>query len=231
MWAYVAAYKSPHDDPDAQARRMHVDYPIVADRVLGLGELPTLRLQRALARRGPDGAEWRALDRVLVWAHWTWFMVPHGSLVYILVRHPQRFPRAAVMTYAVFDIGASVYWLAPTAPPLVRGLGCRARRRRPQIGSAIVEGRGRAGGAADDGRVRGVLLARRLGAALQCVRRQSPGCDALAALRHIRDGRAPARRGGTGRGRARLLLRGDARIRACVPRASTTWWTCSPGRR
>jgi membrane-associated phospholipid phosphatase len=37
--------------------------------------------------------------------------------VYILVRHPQRFPRAAVMTYAVFDIGASVYWLAPTAPP------------------------------------------------------------------------------------------------------------------
>ena len=44
-------------------------------------------------------------------------MVPHGSLAYILVRHPERFPRAAVMTYAVFDLGASVYWLAPTAPP------------------------------------------------------------------------------------------------------------------
>jgi membrane-associated phospholipid phosphatase len=117
MWAYLAAYKSPHDDPAAQERRVHVDYPIAVDRVLGLGELPTLRLQRALARRGPDGVEWRALDRVLVWAHWTWFMVPHGSLAYILVRHPQRFPRAALMTYAVFDIGASVYWLAPTAPP------------------------------------------------------------------------------------------------------------------
>jgi len=117
MWAYLAAYKSPHDDPDAQERRTHIHYPIAVDRVLGLGELPTLRLQRALARRGPDGAEWRALDRVLVWAHWTWFMVPHGSLAYILVRHPQRFPRAALMTYAVFDIGASVYWLAPTAPP------------------------------------------------------------------------------------------------------------------
>ena len=37
-----------------------------------------VRLQRALARVGPDGAEWRALDRVLVWAHWVWFMVPHG---------------------------------------------------------------------------------------------------------------------------------------------------------
>ena len=54
---------------------------------------------------------------MLVWAHWAWFMVPHGSLAYILVRHPERFPRAAVMTYAVFDVGASVYWLAPTAPP------------------------------------------------------------------------------------------------------------------
>jgi hypothetical protein len=117
MWAYLAAYKSPHDDPDAQERRTRYHYPIVADRVLGLGELPTLRLQRALARRGPDGPEWHALDRVLVWAHWTWFMVPHGALVYILLRHPRRFPRAAAMTYAVFDTGAMFYWLLPTAPP------------------------------------------------------------------------------------------------------------------
>ncbi len=117
MWAYVAAYKSPHDDPDAQETRTHFVYPIVADRVLGLGELPTVRLQRALARQGPHGAEWRTLDRVLVWAHWAWFMVPHGTVLYMLVARPARFPRAAVMTYAVFDIGASFYWLAPTAPP------------------------------------------------------------------------------------------------------------------
>jgi membrane-associated phospholipid phosphatase len=119
MWAYLAAYKTPHDDQEAQARRVHIDYPIDIDRVLGLGELPTLRLQRALARvDGASGApRWRTLDRVLVWAHWAWFMVPHGTLLYILVRRPERFERAAVMTYAVFDIGASVYWLAPTAPP------------------------------------------------------------------------------------------------------------------
>lgn len=117
MWAYLAAYKSPHDDPDAQARRVRVHYPIAADRALGLGELPTVRLQRALARHGERGAEWRALDRVLVWAHWSWFLVPHGAIAYILVRHPARFDRAAVLTYAVFDIGASVYWLLPTAPP------------------------------------------------------------------------------------------------------------------
>jgi len=138
MWAYLAAYKTPHDDEAAQAQRVHVDYPIDIDRALGLGELPTLRLQRALARIDPAGGapEWRALDRVLVWAHWAWFMVPHGSLAYILVCHRRRFPRAAVMTYAVFDLGATVYWLAPTAPPWYAALVAGSRvadqgHRRP----------------------------------------------------------------------------------------------------
>lgn len=112
MWAYLAAYKSPHDDEATQERRVLVDYPIAVDRVLGLGELPTVRLQRRLAR-----GQWRLGDRVLVWAHWLWFMVPHGSLVYIMLRHRSRFERSAVLTYAVFDIGAMVYWILPTAPP------------------------------------------------------------------------------------------------------------------
>jgi hypothetical protein len=117
MWAYVAAYKSPNDDEQAQAQRVRIDYPIDVDRVLGFGELPTVRLQRALARPGGNGGQWRTLDKVLVWAHWSWFMVPHGSLAYILARHPARFSRAALMTYAVFDVGAMVYWVLPTAPP------------------------------------------------------------------------------------------------------------------
>jgi hypothetical protein len=112
MWAYLAAYKTPHDDPDAQQGRVLIDYPIAVDRALGLGELPTVRLQRAFAKE-----RWRLGDRVLVWAHWLWFAVPHGSLLYILLRHRSRFERSAVMTYAVFDLGAIVYWLAPTAPP------------------------------------------------------------------------------------------------------------------
>jgi len=140
MWAYVAAYKAPHDDPDAQERRVHVDYPIVADRVLGLGELPTWRLQQTLARWGEQGAEWRALDRVLVWAHWSWFIVPHGSLAYILVRHPTRFARAAVMTYAVFDIGASFYWLVPTAPPwYAASVAAQRPERSPEVRRLMVE--------------------------------------------------------------------------------------------
>ncbi len=117
MWAYLAAYKTPHDDEAAQRARVKVSYPIRADRVIGLGELPSTRLQRALARNGPDGPEWRALDRVLVWAHWSWFAVPHGTLLYLMWRAPERFPRAAVLTYAVFDVGASFYWFVPTAPP------------------------------------------------------------------------------------------------------------------
>jgi hypothetical protein len=112
MWAYLAAYKAPHDDESAQEQRVLVDYPIAVDRVLGLGQLPTVRLQRRLAR-----GQWRLGDRVLVWAHWLWFLVPHGTLVYIMLRHRSRFDRSAVMTYAVFDIGAMVYWILPTAPP------------------------------------------------------------------------------------------------------------------
>jgi membrane-associated phospholipid phosphatase len=113
MWAYVYAYKTPHDDPAAQAARAHVDYPLAVDRVLGLGETPTLRLQRALGRP----AEIRPFDKPLVWTHWMWFMVPHGALLYLLLRRPQQFERGAVMMYAAFDLGAIVYHLAPTAPP------------------------------------------------------------------------------------------------------------------
>lgn len=117
MWAYIAAYKAPHDDEDGQRARVHVDYPIAMDRLIGLGELPTVRLQRLLSKPG----RWRTIDRVLVWAHWVWFAVPHTALAYVLWRRRERFPRAAAMTYAVFDLGACVYWVLPTAPPWYAG--------------------------------------------------------------------------------------------------------------
>ena len=136
MWAYLAAYEAPHDDHERQTARTHIDYPIAVDRVLGLGQLPTERLQRRLARLGPDGPEWRTRDRVLVWAHWLWFLVPHTALTFIFLRRPlERFPRAAVLTYAVFDIGACFYWLLPTAPPWYA-----AQLGRPVAGSPGVDG-------------------------------------------------------------------------------------------
>jgi membrane-associated phospholipid phosphatase len=151
MWAYLAAYKSPHDDPDAQEQKTHFRYPIAADRVIGLGELPTVRLQRALARVGPDGPQWRDLDRVLVWAHWVWFMVPHGTVAYTLWRRPERFPRAAALTYSVFDIGAMIYWVLPTAPPWYAAEGAYELDGVPTVSRAP----GRAGAAGGNGSAAG----------------------------------------------------------------------------
>ena len=113
MWAYLAAYKMPHDDPDKLAARALVDYPIAVDRVLGLGVPPTLRLQRAFSTPGTVNR----FERVLVWCHWMWFGVPHASVAYVLWRDPDRFPGAAARMYGVFNAGAVFYWAIPTAPP------------------------------------------------------------------------------------------------------------------
>ena len=113
MFAYLTHYELPADDVESLRGRLHVRYPIRADRVLGLGRLPTVRLQRALGRPG------RVLpqDIALACVHWAWYFVPHGTVVYILVRHRDHFPRSACLTAAVFDLGLIVYWAVPTAPP------------------------------------------------------------------------------------------------------------------
>jgi membrane-associated phospholipid phosphatase len=113
MWAYLAAYELPHDDPERQAQRVRIDYPIDADKLLGFGVPPTVRLQRGLSTPGAINR----VERVLVWCHWIWFAVPHASVLYVLARRPERFPAAAARMYAVFDIGATFYWTIPTAPP------------------------------------------------------------------------------------------------------------------
>jgi membrane-associated phospholipid phosphatase len=113
MWAYLAAYELPHDDPEALEARVRIDYPIAVDRVLGLGEVPTVRLQQGFSRPGSINR----FERVLVWCHWVWFAVPHASVGYLVLRRPDRFPAAVVQMYAVFDLGALFYWAIPTAPP------------------------------------------------------------------------------------------------------------------
>ena len=52
-----------------------------------------VRLQRALGREDEVGPPRLALSAV----HWSWFLVPHGTLAYILLRHRDRFPRSAVL--------------------------------------------------------------------------------------------------------------------------------------
>jgi membrane-associated phospholipid phosphatase len=117
MWTYFAHFDMPDDDPEKFLERVRVRYPITLDRVIGLGQTPTVRLQRALARDREPGPLEFALSAV----HWSWFLVPHGTLAYMLVRHREHFPRSAVLMAACFDLGCVVYWLVPTAPPWYAG--------------------------------------------------------------------------------------------------------------
>jgi membrane-associated phospholipid phosphatase len=127
MWAYFAHFDMPDDDPDALMRRLRVDYTIRADRAIGLGTTPTVRLQRAIGREGRIGP----LEYGLSAVHWSWFLVPHGTLAYLLLHHREYYPRSAVLMAACFDLGCVVYWLVPTAPPWwAGGQGRMPRVRR-----------------------------------------------------------------------------------------------------
>ena len=113
MWVYFAHFDMPDDDPAVLLRRVRVHYPIRVDRALGLGTPPTIRLQRAFGRPGAV----RPHDLALSCVHWSWFAAPHGTLLYILLRHPELYPRSATLIAACFDLGCVVYWAVPTAPP------------------------------------------------------------------------------------------------------------------
>jgi len=113
MWGFTMAHELPYDDPEALRRRLLVRYPIVADRVIGLGELPNVRAQRAFSRPGRV----TALDRVLSVVHWAWFMEPHLALLIVQARDPARFARAARQMAVTYDLGCAIYFAVPTAPP------------------------------------------------------------------------------------------------------------------
>jgi membrane-associated phospholipid phosphatase len=113
MWAFTIAHELPYDDPEKLRQRLKIRYPIAADRVLGLGELPSLRLQRTLSRPG----QVTALDRVLSVVHWAWFFEPHLTLLFVQARHVDRFARAARQMAVTYDLGCALYYAVPTAPP------------------------------------------------------------------------------------------------------------------
>lgn len=112
MWAYVIVHELPYDRSERLERRVHVQYPMDVDRAL-FGSPPTVVLQRLLFRAGRP----QAFDYALVVLHWAWFLQPHTAVAWILWRDPARFPRAAALMGAVFDLGAIGYVAVPTAPP------------------------------------------------------------------------------------------------------------------
>jgi len=113
MWAFTVIHELPYDKPERLRERLRVRYPIAVDRLLGAGELPNVRLQRALSRPG----DVTGLDRVLAIVHWAWFFEPHAALLWILLRDERRFPSSARQMAAAFDLGCAVYCAVPTAPP------------------------------------------------------------------------------------------------------------------
>jgi membrane-associated phospholipid phosphatase len=126
----------PADDPDKLEARVRVAYPVNVDKALGLGTTPTLRLQRAFGTPGKF-ARW---EKLLVWSHWLWFAFPHGTVLYVLLRHRDRFPKAAAQIYATFDIGVIGYWVIPTAPPWYAAeRGLMDDGRTPEVRRMMVE--------------------------------------------------------------------------------------------
>jgi membrane-associated phospholipid phosphatase len=113
MWMFTMGHELPYDDPEKLRSRLRVGYPIRVDRVLGGGELPNVRLQRALSGLGRRNV----VDRGLSWVHWSWFIEPHAALAWILARDPEHFARSARQMSAVYDLGCVVYAAVPTAPP------------------------------------------------------------------------------------------------------------------
>jgi len=136
MYAYLATYQMPNDDPEKLEARVKVKYPVVIDRMIGLGTTPTMRLQRAFGTEG----SFRLFEKVMVFSHWVWFAVPHGTVAYVLFKRPEQFPRAAARIYATFDVGVIGYWAIPTAPPWYAAQqGLMEDGRTPELRRMMVE--------------------------------------------------------------------------------------------
>ena len=73
-------------------RRLRGGLPDHGRPAIGAGQTPTVRLQRALGRAGVV----RPHDTFLSAVHWSWFLVPHGTMAYVLLRHHDHFVRSAV---------------------------------------------------------------------------------------------------------------------------------------
>ncbi|HVF78918.1 MAG TPA: phosphatase PAP2 family protein [Solirubrobacteraceae bacterium] len=112
MWLFKESWELPADDESTHRRRLHIDYPIRVDSVLGAGMPPGQRLQRKL--RSKENVS--ALDIAVSAVYGSWF-VPHLLLAYVLVRHPEFLPRAAGRLAASYHLTTPFYWFVPTAPP------------------------------------------------------------------------------------------------------------------
>jgi membrane-associated phospholipid phosphatase len=154
VWLFKVAWEIPYDKPDKLRPRLRITYPVRIDSLIGAGEPPGLRLQRAL--RHPPRLT--ALDAILTALHYTLWLAPHIALGWVLMRHEQRFPRVAGRLAAVYHFTTLGYWYVPTAPPWwaseQRGeMNGALQRVTREVGSALrrkLRGREQGSNGADD---------------------------------------------------------------------------------
>ena len=214
MYAYVYAYKIPNDDEEALAARVHFDYPIRADRLIGT---------RRAAERAPAAGVSPATATSTATRRCSSGRTGCGS---------QRRTRRSPTCTATIVRASRARRCSPTrystlgVDRLLAGADRPAVVRRP----AGPPRRRATGRAPADGRVRRGLLAAAAGSSLYSASRRQPARgDAVAALRDLDDGRRCCWRRAT---------RARAPSAAPTPRcsasrsstsASTTWSTCSRG--
>ena len=96
------------------------------ERVIGLGETPSERLQGWFYTGGLSAFDWS-----LLWVHTAWFFVPVIVTVYVLVFRWELFGQLATVRLGVLYAGLIGFFLFPTEPPwmttdVVRLLDIRA---------------------------------------------------------------------------------------------------------
>ena len=93
------------------------EYAVMADRILGLGEIPTVRLQQLLYSVGNAGP----LDWTLIAVYLTFFAGPHLTLL-VLWQSDRKLARSFVTALlSTLFLGLIVIALVPTAPPWLAG--------------------------------------------------------------------------------------------------------------
>lgn len=154
VWLFKVAWEIPYDRPDRLGRRLRVRGNVRLDSLLGGGEPPSVRLQRALR----DPPRVTLLDIVLTAAYYGLWLTPHVVVMWILVRHEGSFPRAAGRLSGVYHLATVGYWIRPSAPPWwaseVEGeMDGAVQRVAREVELALLERLRRAGG--DERRAQG----------------------------------------------------------------------------
>lgn len=100
---------------------LQYEYPIVVDRLLGLGVVPTIRLQGMAY----DPGRRDLVSLLAVGVHLTYYLAPPLAGVVLWRLAPQRFLRYAAALSICYLLGAAVHILLPTAPPWYAALDGR----------------------------------------------------------------------------------------------------------